>query len=221
MVQTDKIKPTALVDYLEDGNAMLFDTDVIGAEVYKSDNDGKSWQRTHTDFLDDVFYTYGYYFAQIAVSPINPDHIYILGVPILKSKNGGKTFESISGDNVHADHHALWINPKKTNHLLNGNDGGLNISYDDGKHWRKCNAPAVGQFYAVAVDMETPYNVYGGLQDNGVWVGSSSINRVPNGSSRANIPTKNCMEAMVCRYKWILVIIGLFTQATSLAIMPV
>jgi hypothetical protein len=72
---------------------------------------------------------------------------------------------------VHADHHALWINPKRPGHLINGNDGGVNISYDDGASWIKNNAPAVGQFYTVNVDNEEPYNVYGGLQDNGVWVG--------------------------------------------------
>ena len=90
----------------------------------------------------------------------------------LKSKDGGKTFKSISAENVHADHHALWINPKMPGHLIDGNDGGVNISYDDGESWIKNNAPAVGQFYAINVDYEEPYKVYGGLQDNGVWVGS-------------------------------------------------
>jgi photosystem II stability/assembly factor-like uncharacterized protein len=93
-------------------------------------------------------------------------------VPILKSADGGKTFESIGAENVHGDHHALWINPKMPGHLINGNDGGVNISYDDGETWIKNNAPAVGQFYTVNVDNEKPYNVYGGLQDNGVWKGA-------------------------------------------------
>ena len=73
--------------------------------------------------------------------------------------------------NVHADHHALWINPNNPDHLINGNDGGVNITYDDGESWIKNNSPSVGQFYAINVDYEEPYNVYGGLQDNGVWVG--------------------------------------------------
>ncbi|MEJ6792060.1 MAG: glycosyl hydrolase, partial [Lacinutrix sp.] len=72
----------------------------------------------------------------------------------------------------HADHHALWINPKNPNHLINGNDGGVNITYDDGENWIKNNSPAVGQFYAINVDNQKPYRVYGGLQDNGVWVGA-------------------------------------------------
>lgn len=172
LVRGGTVKPIDLAKYLEDANAMLFDTPVIGAEVYRSNDGGTSWQKTHTGYIEDVFYSYGYYFAQIQVSPANKDHIYISGVPILKSKDAGKTFVSINGNNVHADHHSLWINPKNPKHLVNGNDGGLNISYDDGKNWIKANQPSVGQFYAINIDHKKPYNVYGGLQDNGVWVGA-------------------------------------------------
>lgn len=174
MVRKGKIQPSSLVDYLEDANSQLFDTPVIGAEVYKSTDSGLHWEKTHEGFLDGVYYSYGYYFGQIRVQPDNPDQLYIMGVPILKSEDGGQTFSSINGDNVHADHHALWINPARAGHLILGNDGGINISYDNGETWIKCNSPAVGQFYAVAVDMKKPYNVYGGLQDNGVWRGPSS-----------------------------------------------
>jgi photosystem II stability/assembly factor-like uncharacterized protein len=76
--------------------------------------------------------------------------------------------------NVHADHHALWVNPKKDSHIINGNDGGVNISYDTGKNWFKANTPAVGQYYAITTDDAKPYNVYGGLQDNGSWWGPSN-----------------------------------------------
>jgi hypothetical protein len=88
------------------------------------------------------------------------------------SKDGGKKFETIDKPNVHPDHHALWINPNRDNHIINGNDGGLNISYDDGAHWFKANTPQVGQFYAITADNARPYRVYGGLQDNGVWMGA-------------------------------------------------
>ena len=89
----------------------------------------------------------------------------------MTSDDGGKTFYRIGKENVHADHHDLWINPYKPGHLINGNDGGVNITYDDGKNWIKNNSTEVGQFYAINVDNQTPYNVYGGLQDNGVWMG--------------------------------------------------
>ena len=163
MVRSGSVKPEDLAKYLEDANTQLFDTPVIGAEVYKSTNGGKSWKKTHKGYINDLYYSYGYYFGKIHVDPSNSDKIYIYGVPILKSADGGKTFESISAENVHSDHHALWINPNKSGHLIDGNDGGINISYDDGKTWIKNNAPAVGQFYSVNVDNEEPYNVYGGL----------------------------------------------------------
>ena len=121
-----------------------------------------------------MFYTYGYYFGEIRVNSNDDKSIYILGVPVLHSVDGGKTFKSIDGENVHGDYHALWINPNKDGHLIIGNDGGINITYDNGKHWFKANTPAVGQFYTIAVDNEKPYNVYGGLQDNGVWYGPST-----------------------------------------------
>ena len=169
MVQDGAIEPADLAKYLENANAALFDTPVIGAEVYRSDNAGATWKKMNEDYIDDLFYSYGYYFAQIRVDPSNKNKIYLAGVPLIKSNDGGNNFTSISKENVHADHHALWINPKSPGHLINGNDGGVNITYDDGENWAKNNSPSVGQFYAINVDNETPYNVYGGLQDNGVW----------------------------------------------------
>lgn len=172
MIRSGAVKPIDLAKYLENANSLLFDTPVIGAEVYRSDDSGSSWNKMNDDYINDLFYSYGYYFAQIRVDPSNKDRIYLAGVPLIKSEDGGKTYTSIGKENVHADHHALWINPAKPGHLINGNDGGINISYDDGAHWMKNNTPKVGQFYAINVDQEEPYNVYGGLQDNGVWKGA-------------------------------------------------
>ena len=170
MVRSGSVKPVDLAKYLENANTLLFDTPVVGAEVFKTTNGGKSWKKTHEGYLDDLYYSYGYYFGEVRVDPQDENGIYVLGVPILKSKDGGKTFTSISKENVHADHQALWVNPNKKGHLVEGNDGGLNISYDDGESWIKLNQPAVGQFYTVYADNQKNYKVYGGLQDNGVWV---------------------------------------------------
>ena len=170
-VEKGEINPIALVEYLEDANASLYETPVIGTEIYRSDDSGKTWKKMNDNYIDGVYYSYGYYFGQIRVSPQNPDKIYTFGVPVIKSEDGGKTWKNINGSNVHADHHALWLNPEREGHLVLGNDGGVNISYDDGESWIKCNPVPVGQFYAVNVDIAKPYNVYGGLQDNGVWYG--------------------------------------------------
>ena len=192
-IKDDKLKPSALVEYLEDGNSKLFETDVKGGEVYRSDDGGNTWKKTHDGYLDGLFYTYGYYFANIRVAPNNPEKIYLLGVPIIRSTDGGKSFNSLNGDNVHADHHGLWINPKKDGHIINGNDGGINISYDDGMNWYKANTPAVGQFYSVNYDLEKTYNVYGGLQDNGVWYGSSKNEINTDWQNSGDYPFKNLM----------------------------
>ena len=123
--------------------------------------------------------TYGYYFGVVKVALDDPNRLYTMGVSLIKSTDGGKNWRALEDENVHGDHHVLWLNPNRPGHLINGNDGGVNISYDDGKTWFKCNSPAVGQFYFVNVDNAEPYNVYGGAQDNGVWTGSSKaeINR--------------------------------------------
>ena len=193
MVRSGLVKPVDLATYLEDANSMLFDTPVIGTEIYKSTDGGKTWTKTHDDYLDGIYFSYGYYFGHIYVSPANQDHIYIYGVPILKSKDGGKSFESISAENVHADHHALWINPKNLDHLINGNDGGVNMTYDDGENWTKLNSPSVGQFYAINVDNAKPYNVYGGLQDNGVWKGPHNATENKSWHQSGDYPWKSIM----------------------------
>lgn len=193
MIKSGKLKPIDLVYYLEDIDRGVTEANYKGAEVYRSDDAGKTWKKTHEGNINDLFYTYGYYFANIRVSPTNPDKIFVLGVPVIKSEDGGKTFRNISNEITHADHHALWINPKREGHLILGNDGGLNISYDEGKTWFKANTPAVGQFYSVNVDYEKPYNVYGGLQDNGAWYGPSTYKANYGWYAMGNYPYKNIM----------------------------
>ncbi len=178
-INEGKLQPEDLYRYLVNANSELFDTPIIGAEVYKSIDGGNKWVKTHDSYLDGVYNTYGYYFGKIHVDPNNSEKIYTYGVPILSSDDGGKTFYRIGKENVHADHHDLWINPEKPGHLINGNDGGVNITYDDGENWIKNNSTEVGQFYAISVDYQKPYNVYGGLQDNGVWMGphNAAVNK--------------------------------------------
>ena len=170
LVEAKEISPIDLKLFLEDANTVMFETPIIGAEVYRTDDGGINWVKKNINYLGSLYNTYGYYFGRVHVSPINKDHIYIYGVPILKSKDGGVSYESIDYENLHVDHHDLWINPNDSEHLINGNDGGVNMSYDGGKNWTKLNQPSVGQFYAINVDNSKPYNVYGGLQDNGVWM---------------------------------------------------
>ena len=166
MVASNKLKPTSLYDYLYVNTG--FEGTPIGAEVYRSENAGQTWRKTNEKEIP-IFFTYGYYFAKIYVSPYNPDKVYALGFSSQYSTDGGKTWKNMDKPSVHADHHALWIDPKRDSHLINGNDGGVNITYDNGENWFKANTPSVGQYYSIAVDNARPYNVYGGLQDNGVW----------------------------------------------------
>lgn len=172
LVAADKIKPTALWDFLDSDDGFQ-NTGIAGCEVYRSDDAGISWKKTNEKSIG-IFNTYGYYFAKIYTSHYNPDKVFILGFYAEVSTDGGKTFKTMDKGNVHADHHALWVNPKRDSHVINGNDGGANITYDDGANWFKANTPPLGQYYAVTTDDAKPYNVYGGMQDNGSWWGPSN-----------------------------------------------
>lgn len=167
-----------IANYFGDANDALFNTKVTGAELYRSINSGDSWKKINSYNLDGVYFTYGYYFGEVKIDPSSDSTVYIFGVPLLKSKDSGSTYSRIDKGNVHVDHQALWVDPNDGQHLLLGNDGGLYESYDEGTNWHHINNTSVGQFYTVNVDMAKPYNVYGGLQDNGTLVGSSKS--VPN-----------------------------------------
>jgi photosystem II stability/assembly factor-like uncharacterized protein len=148
--------------------------DVIGGEVYRSRDKGETWTKMNEYHLESFFNNYGYAFCDIRVSPDNENEIFILGVRLLRSINGGKTFTQIGKKGVHADHHELWIDPRNPDRLLNGNDGGLNFSYDRGETWQRIDNLPIGEFYTISVDLKTPYNIYGGLQDTGVVYGPSN-----------------------------------------------
>ena len=189
MAAADKIKPTALWDYLDNDDGFQ-NTLIYGCEVYRSDDAGMTWKKVNEKLIG-IYSTYGYYFGTIYVSPVNENKVVILGVPLQLSTDGGKTFKTISKANVHGDHQALWINPKRDSHMIDGNDGGVNITYDNGENWFFANTPSVGQFYSVTTDDDKPYNVYGGLQDNNVWYGPSNYRANIGWQSSGDYPYKS------------------------------
>ena len=172
-IKEEKMTVQDLVKSLKDANNNLFNTDIKGLEVYRSDDGGQSFHKTHAQPLANVVFTYGYYFGKIHVDPNDANTIYTMGVPLIKSTDGGKTWTSLYNPSVHVDYHEVWIDRKNSKHIIAANDGGADESFNGGQHWRKIDHQPVGQFYTVAVDMEKPYNVYGGLQDNGTLKGSS------------------------------------------------
>ena len=190
MVEHDKVKPTAVYEYLFDPNTDIFNTPVIGCEIYRSDDAGGSWKKVNAKGLN-LFNTYGYYFGKISVSQSNPDKVVISGFNLMLSIDGGKTFSSTDNGATHPDWHGCWMDPNRDSHWIAGNDGGCNVTYDNGKHWFKANTPSVGQFYNITVDDAKPYNVYGGLQDNGTWFGPSTSKENDQWNYEAVYPWKN------------------------------
>lgn len=181
-VESGEVTIQDIIDQLGDANANLFNTNIVGLQVWRSEDGGASWSITHEGPLGQVVYSYGYYFGEIRVSPADADEVYVLGVPLVKSEDGGKTWSSVQGRSVHVDHQSMWINPEHPDNVIIGNDGGADISYDGGKTWMKLDAQPLGQFYTVNVDMAEPYNVYGGLQDNGT-IRCPSNNRWKSGAN--------------------------------------
>ncbi len=135
--------------------------------VYRSADGGESWTRINSLNPRPM------YFSQIRVDPSDEQYLYVLGIDLHRSKDGGKTFTDDGGNEVHPDHHALWIDPRDGRHMVVGGDGGFYVTYDRMERWDHLNHLALGQFYHVAVDSRTPYRVFGGLQDNGSWGGPS------------------------------------------------
>ncbi|MDC0377152.1 hypothetical protein OAM98_05030 [Schleiferiaceae bacterium] len=137
--------------------------------VYKSTNGGKNWFKvTESEQAGNR----PFYYADLRVDPQNPDRVYSLWTYVTRSDDGGKNWKTITPYNrIHPDHHAMWINPANPAHIIEGNDGGMNISYDYGETWHFVENLPLAQFYHINVDDQLPYNVYGGMQDNGSWKG--------------------------------------------------
>lgn len=141
--------------------------------LYKSVDGGKKWTLVSEKNIGDR----PFYYAELYVDPKNENRIFNIYTYVSKSEDGGKTFESVAdyGNNVHPDHHAFWIHPEDPSYIIDGNDGGLAISRDGSATWQFAANIPVGQFYHVNVDDDFPYNVYGGMQDNGSWGGPSFV----------------------------------------------
>ncbi len=136
--------------------------------LMRSDDGGDSWTVVNrTRNIDGR----PFYYGQVRVDPTNENHVWIVESPVNESTDGGKTFHTLLGfDKVHVDHHAFWVGPRGKV-ILDGNDGGVYISRDGGGTFRHVENLPLSQFYHIAVDDDTPYHVYGGLQDNGSFVG--------------------------------------------------
>jgi photosystem II stability/assembly factor-like uncharacterized protein len=147
--------------------------------MMRSDDGGESWIRTNEDH--DIAIR-PFYYTEVAADPDNADRVYNIFNRLSVSIDGGKTFELNEvinccepSNTIHIDNHAFWINPNDSRHLIIGNDGGIAISRDRGETWRFVRNLPLSQFYHIAVDDEHPYNVYGGLQDNGSWRGPAEV----------------------------------------------
>jgi photosystem II stability/assembly factor-like uncharacterized protein len=145
-----------------------------GIEIYRTDDAGRNWRKINEQAPQGSSY-----YGKIRVCPTNSERVYVLGVRLQRSDDGGRTFRII--DNlIHVDHHSLWVDPTNPNRILLGNDGGFYKSYDGAATWWFVNNLPIMQFYAVGADMSVPYNVMGGTQDNGAWRGPSRT-KVPSG----------------------------------------
>lgn len=158
--------------------------DAAKGGLFRSDNGGRTWKLMSNCNARPM------YFSQLRVDPENDNNIYVAGLPVAKSLDGGKTFATLDaaggyGEPGHVDQHAIWIDPRNSNHIMEGNDGGFDVSWDQGKNWDFVNTMATGLAYWVTADMRRPYHIQFGLQDNNPWGGASSV-RTARGIANSN-----------------------------------
>ena len=137
--------------------------------LYRSDDAGANWRKMSNTNPRPM------YFSQVRIDPKTDSRIYVLGISLHVSDDGGRTFRDDGARNIHVDHHAMWIDPNNPNHVLIGNDGGVSMSHDRAATWVWMNNLPFAQAYHVTYDMQTPYHVCAGLQDNNTWCGPSAV----------------------------------------------
>jgi photosystem II stability/assembly factor-like uncharacterized protein len=136
--------------------------------IFRSDDQGETWTRqSETN-------PRGSYYSQVIVDPNNDQRVWVHGAQMYFSEDAGKTFKTNLVQKIHGDYHAMWIDPADSNHMIAGSDGGIYITHDRGKDWDYINNIPLGQFYEIGLDMQKPYHICGGLQDNNVWCGPSA-----------------------------------------------
>jgi photosystem II stability/assembly factor-like uncharacterized protein len=148
----------------------------IGGEIYRSEDHGATWVKVNEK---PVGGDPPYYYGQIRIDPTDDQRLFLCGVPLFGSTDGGKTWKS-TAQSVHVDHHAVIIDPANPNKIILGNDGGLHVSWDCAATWSHLNNLPLAQFYTVSVDNSAPFRVFGGTQDNGSW-GGPNTSRDPSG----------------------------------------
>lgn len=158
---------------------------IKGATLYRSDDSGENWRQVSesNEYMESLSGTYGWVFGQVRADPVDPEKVYVMGLYLNVSEDGGKSFHELGG--MHMDHHGLWIDPENPNYLVNVNDGGVAVSYD-GKNFRTFyNNLPLAQFFNVGLDNSRPFQVYGSIQDHGSYRGVVDLGRgrdhIPSG----------------------------------------
>ncbi len=167
--------------YAKDTNIVYATIEHANGGVYRSTDKGETW----TKMAEIAAVPRPMYFSKLKVDPNNDQRLWLAGVAMQYSEDGGKTWSGNFSRAPHADTHGIWINPNDSNHIIQGNDGGINISYDRGRTWDYANTVPLGQFYEVGADNSVPYKVCGGLQDNNTWCGPSATTN-PQGISNSD-----------------------------------
>ncbi len=192
----DTSKLIAVVESTEDGGNTIRDDRMRGGGVFRSDDGGDSWRRlSHRS-------PRAFYFSKVKFDPKDDNRVYLLGWTTEVSDDGGETFRGGWADLLHADHHAIAVDPDDTDHIVIGTDGGIYQTFDRGETWDFLNTHAVGQFYNISLDDSDPYRIIGGLQDNGTWMWPSTGRMEADKDEAQRVPQTGLTNADVQFVNW-------------------